>query len=110
MVEWLVGGQKDKLIDRFNIFLINLSNLDDILSEMLFPQYITKTLYLPILFLVGLLNLIKQDVIIWIATFIISAMGMAFIGCVIAIFFVMIKGSIQYRARHGTDGMPGEED
>lgn len=104
----LVGDVKDSYVDSLNRLLANIEVLTAILQEYHFPVIVIYFLQFPLWFPIKLLNLMKQELTYWILTFVLCAIGLVFVGCAVALFHIILKGTIAYHQQHPDDDAASE--
>ena len=104
----LVGDVKDSYVDTLNRFLVNLEVLSEVLQDYHFPLVVTQVLMVPLWLPIKLLNLMKGELTWWILCFILCAIGLVFVGCAVALFHIVLKGTIAYRQQHPDEDAASE--
>jgi len=110
----LFGDKSDKFLDGVNRFVRNIENFITALSENAFPQLILILLYAPLVFVVMILNCLRESILWWIVAILIFMICFALIGALCALLFIGYRGYKIYTKRFDEDGKPrkrnAEED
>ena len=106
----LFGNKPDKILDGINTFMFHLDNVRIVLDENKMPKLIMNLLFLPLFFIVMLLNCIKEAIMWWITAIILFALAMAIVGALVTVCFTGYKCYGIYTARFDENGMPKNPD
>ena len=104
MKNYLLGTNKDILLDKINRFTGNLYNIKSALVSNNFPALIAYIAYLPIFLIVSILNLIRNEILTCITYFVVLMISIVFVGILFGILIMAIKGLRIYTENHGDAG------
>lgn len=93
-----------------NRFLVNLSNFRTVMTENFFPFHIVNLLYMPIVFVILFLNVLRAQISWYIASFTILSICMLVIGLILSLVFLACKGATVYMGRNSGDEESEEEE
>ena len=101
MRTFILGTEKDIILDKINRFLYNLYNVKSALIHNGFPSLIAYVAYLPIFLVVSILNLIRIEILQVIVVFVCLTISLVFIGVVFSLLMIALKGAKIYAENHG---------
>ena len=102
----ILGTNKDKFLEKINRFTLNLYNIKSALVSNQFPALIAYAAYLPIMIVVSILNLIRNEILAFITYFVILMISLVFVGVMFGLLLLALKGARIYTENHGEEGFP----
>lgn len=103
---YLFGDKPDKVLDCLNRFMLNLDAFKKALVEHQFPFLVISLLYFPVVFIIMILNCLREALLWWIVALLILCAFFMIVGALCSVCFIGYRGYEIYTSRWEWDGKP----